>query len=131
MQKEKKQSKTIFVFGNPDLKNDSLGVKLLPKLRKKFPEINFVHLDPLEYFEIPENFIIIDVIKGIKKVKIFSNLSLIKQHQSLSLHDFDLGSELFLLKKIGKLHKIKIIGLPMRISPKKGLDEIKDILEKL
>lgn len=38
----------IFVFGNPDLAGDNIVFQILPKLRKKFPRIQFIHKDPLE-----------------------------------------------------------------------------------
>src|SRR3989344_1461269 len=38
----------IFVFGNPDLAGDNIALRILPKLRKKFPLIQFIHKDPLE-----------------------------------------------------------------------------------
>jgi len=38
----------IFVFGNPDLAGDNIALRILPKLQKKFPLIQFIHKDPLE-----------------------------------------------------------------------------------
>ena len=39
---------TIYIFGNPDLQFDSLPIKILPKLQKKFPAIKFKIKDPNE-----------------------------------------------------------------------------------
>jgi len=121
----------IFVFGNPDLQNDSLPFRLLPKLKRTFPDIDFIHLDPNEEFEIPSELVVIDTVEGIKKVEIIDNLSLIKKSPRTTLHDFDLGALLFFLKKLGKVSKIKIIGVPPDFDEKKALVQIKLIIKKL
>ena len=41
----------VLVLGNPLIPEDSLPLKLLPKLRKKFPRIEFVEFDPNEDIE--------------------------------------------------------------------------------
>ncbi len=38
----------IFVFGNPLMERDSLPLQILPGLRKMFPSVEFVELDPSE-----------------------------------------------------------------------------------
>lgn len=39
---------TIYIFGNPLLDFDNLPIKLLPELKKEFPEIKFTVMDPNE-----------------------------------------------------------------------------------
>jgi len=120
---------TVFVFGNPDIKGDSLPLKILPELRKRCPEIDFQMKDPNEDFELPEDAVIIDVVAGLKEVSIFDSLDDFQPPPRLTLHDFDLFSYLQLLKKLGKLpSKIKIIGLPPTISKEKATDSITAIL---
>ncbi len=102
----------VFVFGNPDLPEDSLAIRLLPKLKEKFPEIDFQIKDPNEDWDIPEEMIVIDTVQGINAIKVFDDLSIFENAPRLTLHDFDLGSYLKYLAKLGKLKKIKIIGLP-------------------
>lgn len=41
----------IFVFGSPDLKIDSLPLRILPKLQEHFPNIKFIVKDPNEEWE--------------------------------------------------------------------------------
>jgi hypothetical protein len=41
----------IFIFGNEDLEMDSLPLRILPMLRQRFPEIDFVTTDPNEDIE--------------------------------------------------------------------------------
>lgn len=114
---------TVFVFGNPDLPADSLAVRILPELHKRFPEIDFLTKDPNEDFELPEDAVIIDVVAGLKEVRVFSSLDDFQAPPRTTLHDFDLFSHFQFLKKLGKLpSKIKIIGLPPTISEKEAID---------
>lgn len=115
----------ILVFGNEDVAIDSLPVRILPTLRRRFPEIDFQLKDPNEDFELPEGAVIIDVVAGLKEIHVFDSLDDFQAPPHLTLHDFDLFGHLQLLKKLGKLpSKIKIIGLPPTISEKKALDSI-------
>jgi hypothetical protein len=119
----------VFVFGNQDIDVDSLSLKILPELRKKIPEISFLVRDPNEDFELPENTTIIDVVAGLKKVRVFNSLDNFQAPPQVTLHDFDLFSHLQLLKKLGKLpSKIKIIGLPPTISEEEALNSVTAIL---
>jgi Ni,Fe-hydrogenase maturation factor len=120
---------TVFVYGNPDIKGDSLPLKILPELRKRCPGIDFQTKDPNEDFELPEEAVIVDVVAGLKEIRIFDSLDDFQPPSRLTLHDFDLFSYLQLLKKLGKLSsKIKIIGIPPTISKKKATDSITAIL---
>lgn len=103
---------TIFVFGNPDLSFDSLPLQILPKLHHQFPKINFKVLDPNEEWQLPDNLIVIDTVIGLNKPKIFTSLDHFDQSPHISLHDFDVLTNLRYLQKLGKLKKITIFGLP-------------------
>jgi len=46
------------------------------------------------------------------------------------MHDFDLAYNLKLLKKIGAIDSIKIIGVPMQISDEDALYQIQSIFKK-
>jgi hypothetical protein len=120
---------TIFVFGDEDVAADSLPVRILPELRKKCPRIDFLAKDPNEDFELPEEAVIVDVVAGLKKVRVFNSLDDFQAPPHLTLHDFDLFSWLQLLKKVGKLpQKIKIIGIPPTISKEEAISSIAVIL---
>jgi len=121
----------IYVFGNPDMEADSLPIKLLPRLKKKFPGINFIIIDPNELDLAPESpWLILDTVKGLRKVKILTDEDLKKAKQRVSVHDFDLGTHLLLLKKLNKKIKIRIIGIPMDYSIIVAKKELSDILFK-
>lgn len=120
---------TVFIFGNPDIGGDSIPLKILPELRKKYPGIDFLSRDPNEDFELSEAAVIIDVVAGLKEIRVFDSLEDFEAPPRMTLHDFDLFGHLQLLKKLGKLpSKIKIIGLPPTISEKEALDSIAAIL---
>lgn len=103
----------IFIFGNPDIPDDSLLVRLIPQLQKEFIDIEFIHLDPNEEWgDIPGHFIIIDTVQGADRVVVFDDLEKIQKTPLVSLHDFDIAANLKWLKKLGKIKKITIIGVP-------------------
>ena len=130
----------IFVFGNPDLAGDNIALRILPKLQKKFPLIQFIHKDPLENWTLDngepsgrrlndrqicdqesekEKIVIIDAVKGISKVTVFDGLeNFTAAHKRMTMHDFDLYDELALLQKLKKLPKVAIIGIPWGESEK-------------
>ena len=56
--------------------------------------------------------IILDVIKGITQTKIITDIGQIKTRKLTTMHDFDLGFVLHLMKELGINKKIKIIGVP-------------------
>lgn len=125
---------TIFIFGNPDLSFDSLPLRILPELKKRFPEIKFEFKDPNEEWEMPacagrpEELILIDTVFGIKQARVFDDLKHFENSPRVSLHDFDLITHLHHLRKLGKLKKIKIIGIPPTISEKEALEQVSTIL---
>ena len=121
----------IYVFGNPEIENDSLPLKILPELQKNFPEIKFEIKDPNEEWEIPEELTIIDTVLGIDEIKIFEDLKSFSKSPNISLHDFDVYSNLRYLEKLEHLKKIKIIGIPPIISQEKAVEEISKILKSL
>jgi Ni,Fe-hydrogenase maturation factor len=124
------KKKTIHIFGNPLLDFDNLPLKLLPELKKLFPEIIFLVSDPNENLKpVNKELVIIDMVEGIKKVVLINNFEKIQTSKIYSLHDFDLGFNLKLLQKIGKLEKIKIIGVPMKENKKKILGQLEKIIK--
>jgi hypothetical protein len=104
--------KTVLVFGNSDLPQDSLPLKLLPQLRLACPEFDFKLIDPNENWAIPPEIIVIDTVMGLKTVESLTDLNKLIDSPRLSLHDFDVGFQLKYLAKLGRLKKVIIIGLP-------------------
>jgi len=120
----------VSVFGNPDLKEDSLAVKLVPELKIEFPGVEFKVEDPVEGLKPPKNglWVILDVAEGVDKIRVFEDIDKLVDERRVSLHDYDVGMELKLLKKLGKIKKLKIVAVPMEMKKSRALKEIKDVL---
>ena len=104
--------KNIYVFGNPDLEIDSLPIKLLPTLRKQFPQTTFTALDPNEEWEVDKDMLIIDTVVGINEITFFDSLSAFMKVPRMTCHDFDAYSNLMFMQKLKKINSVKIIGVP-------------------
>lgn len=125
----------IYVFGNPDHPEDSLAIKAAKLLetkkyfltqaseghgnkKTKKQQFKFIFIKPNQ--DLPfikkKEVIIMDTVKGISKPTIFTekDLDKIKLSPRTTVHDFDLGFQLKYLRKLGKLRKLIIIGLPMQ-----------------
>jgi len=124
--------KTVYVLGNPLVNIDNLPLKLLPQLKKNYPEFSFIHFDPTEELtQADRNLIFIDTVIGIKKVTTFNDLNRWSISPRFTVHDFDLPINLKILQKLGKIKKITIIGVPKKGNQKKILKEIKNLLKSI
>ncbi len=125
------KSYKIFIFGNVLVDEDSIPLKLLPNLKQEFEEIEFVEIDPTEDLPEEEQFIIIDTIINISEVKVLNDIDKIESMPNYSLHDFDLGFNLKLMKKLGKVKEVTIIGVPVNMEVDKSLESVKKIISNL
>ncbi len=121
----------IYVCGNPLVKEDSLPVRILPKLRKQHPSIQFTEFDPTEDLPREPELIFIDTVINAKEIMLIDDIDQFVQTKALSLHDFDLGLNLKLAKKMGWLKRIKIIGVPPAIDEKMAIEKIGKIISSL
>ena len=118
--------KTILVFGNEFLKKDSMAKKLACSIKSK--EINFVECNSVnDILKQDGTLTIMDVVEGIKKPMIIEDIDRLEANKLVSLHDFDLGFFLKLLKETGKLKNVRIIGVP----EKGAISELKKQILKL
>ncbi len=120
----------ISVFGNPNLPQDSLAFRLVPHLQKLLPHAEFIHQDPQEQI-IPLGesiWWIIDVVRNFSVVKLISDLDQIKDTKRVSLHDYDLATELKLIKKIYPDITIKIVGVPPQGEVEKIARQVAEII---
>ena len=118
----------IFVAGNPLLEIDSLPLRLMQALSKKFPQIAFEEFDPTENFPKEKSLIILDTVVGLKKVEIIEDSKKFVLPKAISLHDFDLSINLKLMQKAGMINGFKIIGVPPHLPEK---DAEKQVCEKI
>lgn len=121
----------VWLFGNPDVPEDALPLRLLPRLRIRFPQTQFVVKDPNEEWEIPEHLTVIDTVVGIDRVQQFNDLESFAQSPRVSLHDFDALANLRLLQKLGKLKNVTIIGVPPKFNKHETLEAVAEILSRL
>lgn len=117
---------TIFVAGNYLLNMDSLPLRIMGALSKKFPQIRFEEFDPTENFPNQKNLVILDTVFGIKKVELISDSEKFVLPKNVSLHDFDLAVNLKLMQKAGVIEGFKIIGVPPNLSEKKALEQVSE-----
>lgn len=123
--------KKILVFGNALVKEDSLPLRLLQKLRQAFKEIEFKELDSTEDLQHEgRNLAILDSAAGITKVQMISSIDSIKLNKRYSIHDFDLGYNLRLLKKAGLIDSVRIIAVPIDMNKNEAFIQIQLILRK-
>jgi hypothetical protein len=115
----------ILIFGSPLVERDSLPLKLMDELRARFPKIEFKEFDPNENLENEGRSLnIIDTVEGIDRVTLITNIDAIKTSRLYSMHDFDLGYSLKLLKKLNYLDSVKIFGVPMKIKKNEALKQL-------
>jgi hypothetical protein len=122
--------KQVYVFGNIDVDNDSLPLRIMPKLQEKFTEIHFEIRDPNEEWEVPEEFVVIDTVIGIKGVKVFKTLDKFLSAPRVSMHDFDFLTNLQYLCKLGQIKKVKIIALPPHFDEERAIECVSSILHQ-
>ena len=106
----------VYVFGNKDVTEDAVAFVVAENLQKKMQDVDFVSVSPNE--DLPfideKQVILLDVVQGIKEVMVIDEQSLdhLVTLRSTTVHDYDLGFQLRYLKKLGKIYKVTIIGLP-------------------
>ena len=127
----------VLVFGNPLVEKDSLALKIMPKLQEKFPEIEFVEFDPTESLEKQGKHLkIIDVAEPnfneVRELNLDSEESfkVLENSKVYSMHDFDLGYNLKLLKKIGRLESVDILCIPNNMGEERVINQSQLILRK-
>jgi Ni,Fe-hydrogenase maturation factor len=102
--------KKLYVFGNEYLQEDSLARIVSNHLHN----VELVHCrSPEDLLDVDGEIVILDVVKGITKTIIITDVNQLKTRNIISLHDFDLGFFLKLMESIGEKKTIKIIGIPM------------------
>jgi len=123
----------VYAFGNEDLECDRQAITAIKNLREKYSNINFVALKPNADlpFADGEDVVIMDVVAGLTQPELIRDpqVQKILTPPRSTVHDFDLGFQLAYLKKLGRLGKVTIIGLPM--SGRLNYARIHSIFKKL
>lgn len=104
---------------------DRAPLRLAARLAARFPDMEFKEFDPSENLEKEgRDLNIIDTAEGIGKVTLFTDIDSIRVSKIYSLHDFDLGFSLKLLKKLGYLDSVKVFCVPMCIGDDLALEQL-------
>ena len=119
----------IWLFGNIDFEPDKLPLKLAPELIDIFPQFEFVIKDPNETWRMPDKLIIIDTVLGLKKITTFTSLHDFSDTPRITMHDFDLLTNLKWLAKLKKLPPFLIIGIPPDMLEVDVLKEMKELIQ--
>ena len=114
----------IYAFGNPLVQKDSMPLLYIKKLRSDFPNVEFREIDPTEDIPKERNIFILDTAVNAQKVQIITDIEKLESNKAYSLHDFDLGITLKLLKKMDLIDSVKIIGVPMEMKEEEAVKEV-------
>ena len=119
----------ILVFGNPLVEKDSLVLRILPGLRKKFPKIDFLEVEPTEDLgKFGKNLVILDAVANADDVVMIDSIEQLETNKIHSMHDFDLAYNLKILKKLGLIETVKIIGVPMNMDEEEAIKKTGNLL---
>ena len=120
----------ILFFGNALVERDSLVLRIVGKLKEKFPEIDFEEADGSE---LPNEEVlnILDVAEGIEDVVILDDVDRLKTGRIFSMHDFDLAQNLKLMKKFGIVKKANIIAVPSGMGEKEAVEKTSKAIASL
>jgi len=116
----------ILVCGNPLVEKDAAAMKVAELLKNKVSGVQFEEFDSAEELRGDKVFIL-DVVKGLKKPKVIKNIDDIASEKIYSMHDFDLGQSLKLLKKVGLVKNVTVFGVPEKIG-KKTVEKIAEMI---
>jgi Ni,Fe-hydrogenase maturation factor len=123
----------VYVFGNVHVPEDNRAVEVARELEGAIEGISFVFVKPNE--DVPfvdeRHVVILDTVKEIRDVVLVEGEGIdgLMLSPRASAHDFDLAFQLRYLKKLGRLGRVTVIGVPQE----GGVDHllIKSILRKL
>jgi Ni,Fe-hydrogenase maturation factor len=114
----------ILVFGNALVTGDSLPLRLMPALRRRFRSVEFVEFDAAESLESEgRDLVILDTAKGPDRVVLLEGIDKVETGKIHSMHDFDLALTLKIMRKMGLLDSVRIIAVPAGYPQKKALEE--------
>ncbi|MFH1107294.1 MAG: hypothetical protein V1787_05345 [Candidatus Micrarchaeota archaeon] len=122
------------MFGNPLVEKDSVPLEILPELRLAFPGCEFVEFDAAEGLEREgRRLLIIDAVDGIPDVVVlgYGDIEKIIAPKAFTMHDFDLGVTLKLLKKMGMLDSVEIVGVPTGMGAEEALPKVVQALKAI
>ncbi|MEM4259737.1 MAG: hypothetical protein QXG00_00715 [Candidatus Woesearchaeota archaeon] len=126
--------KYILCFGNKYLEKDNIALKVSDMLKKegRLKDFEFIECAGSEelFNYLDKNFFVLDAVEGINKV-MYINDKFLSNKINVSVHDFDLGFFIRLIRKIGRKERIPIIGIPLNYDNEMAKQEVIKILNSL
>jgi Ni,Fe-hydrogenase maturation factor len=118
----------VLCYGNEFIKEDCLAKEIADEI--SIPDVEFIKSDSLNDVICNKdcNVFILDVVRNSNKVIMINDIDQLKEHKLVSLHDFDLAFFLKLMKGLGNIHEVKIIGIPQKGDKNEIIYEIKEIV---
>jgi hypothetical protein len=123
--------RTVYVFGNPLVEEDSLPLRILPNLRELLPYIRFEEFDTTEDLDPKDGLVILDTANGIEKVQLIEDIDMLDAGKIYTMHDFDLGLTLKLWKKAGMIEDAKMICVPEGMKEDDAILQIERIIRSI
>ncbi|MEM4268354.1 MAG: hypothetical protein QXK37_06015 [Candidatus Woesearchaeota archaeon] len=124
----------VFVFGSTHVPGDDFAIQIAKDIEKEFEhnkQYNFIYCtEPMTLLNHDE-IVIMDVIKGISKVRLINDISILKERKISTLHDFDLGYFLKIAKNVEMIKDVKIIGIPTCGDIKEIKEDVKNAIASL
>ena len=122
----------IYCVGNQDIPDDALAIELAHELQGNAPGYSF---EVLKHPEILINtlgdLLILDVVKGIPDVALIDDISKLRARNITTLHDFDLGALLRIMKEAGTLQSVRIVAIPMGMEKEKAKKNVISLLDSM
>ena len=106
----------VYVFGNEYVSEDRRAIEVARELEGKVEGVSFVFVGPNE--DVPfvgeRRVVILDTVRGLRNVELVEGAEIdgLVLSPRGSVHDFDLAFQLRYLKKLNRLGKVTIIGIP-------------------
>ena len=123
----------VYVFGNEYVAEDKRAIEVARELEGAIEGISFVFVNPNDDVPFVDQrlAVILDTVEGIQDVALVEGdrIDGLVLSPRGSVHDFDLVFQLRYLRKLGKLGKVTIIGIPQE--GEVDYLRIKSILRKL
>jgi Ni,Fe-hydrogenase maturation factor len=121
----------VLCFGNELLKNDSLAMELADEL--KIPGHEFVKCGfPLaEMLKCKGDVFIMDVVEHLQKTMLIKDINQLKSERLISLHDLDPALVVKLLKELGNIKNVYIIGIPAEGDKGRIKEDIAKVLKSI
>ena len=103
--------KTLYVFGNEYLKEDSFARVVAQHLK----HVRVVHATtPDVLLDAGKELVILDVVKDIQEPMLIKDIQQLKTRNIMSLHDFDVGFFLTLMEQMGIRKKLQSLAFHKR-----------------